>query len=155
MRFSGSGRSRPQKSPDPDVYAKAVAAYQELGKHAREAGIALSLELYEDTYLGTAAEAVRMIRDIDEPAVGLNPDLGNLIRRQGPIESWQSILEVTLPYTNYWHVKNYMRLEDPATGLALSAPVTMETGIINYRHAVADALRSGFRGRVCRRALRR
>jgi sugar phosphate isomerase/epimerase len=125
---------------------QAVAAYRELGKHAQEVGIALSLELHEDTYLGTATEAVRFIEEINEPAVGLNPDLGNLIRRQGPIESWQSILDATLPYTNYWHVKNYLRLEDPGTGLALSAPVPMNMAVINYRHAIADAVRSGYRG---------
>ncbi len=135
-----------QKPADPDVYAQAVAAYRELGKHAREVGLALSLELYEDTFLGTATEAVRFIEEIDEPAVGLNPDLGNLIRRQGPVESWRSILDATLPYANYWHVKNYLRLEDPGTGLALSAPVPMSMGVINYRHTVADAVTSGYAG---------
>jgi sugar phosphate isomerase/epimerase len=136
----------PQEPTRPEVYAQAVSAYRELGKHAAEVGVEISLELYEDTYLGTAAGSVRLIQDIDEPVVGLNPDLGNLIRHQGQIEPWQVILDAALPYTNYWHVKNYMRLEDPSTRCALSAPVTMETGIINYRHAVAEALRLGYRG---------
>lgn len=136
----------PQKPADPAVYAQAVQAYRELGSHAGDVGVAVSLELYEDTFLGSAAEAARFITDIGEPHVGLNPDLGNLIRRQGPIESWESILAATLPYTNYWHVKNYLRLEDPRSGLALSAPATLETGIINYRHAVMDAITAGYRG---------
>lgn len=136
----------PQKPADPAVYAHAVRAYRDLGEHAGQVGVAVSLELYEDTFLGSAAEATRFIDDIGEPHVGLNPDLGNLIRRHGPIESWESILAATLPYTNYWHVKNYLRLEDPRSGLAFSAPVTMETGIINYRHAVMDAITAGYRG---------
>ena len=31
----------------------AVRRFRELGRHAQEVGLVLSLELYEDTYLGT------------------------------------------------------------------------------------------------------
>ena len=51
-----------------------------------------------------------------------------------------------LPHTNYWHVKNYLRDEDPATGQVMTFPVPMEFGIINYRAAITQAVGLGFRG---------
>ena len=49
-----------------------VARIRELGKHAEECGIEVSLEMYEDTYIGTADGAVRFVNDVDVPAVGIN-----------------------------------------------------------------------------------
>ncbi|MBI0385026.1 sugar phosphate isomerase/epimerase, partial [Streptomyces albiflaviniger] len=83
---------------------------------------------------------------IGHDAVGLNPDLGNLIRQQRPIDTWEYLVSVTAPRTNYWHIKNYARLEDPATGTVLTHPTSLELGIVNYRAAVAYAIAHGFRG---------
>ena len=56
------------------------------------------------------------------------------------------MLDKVLPYTNYWHVKNYLRDEDPTTGQVMTFPVPMEFGLINYRAAISQALDLGFRG---------
>ena len=32
------------------------------------------------------------------------------------------MLDKLLPHTNYWHVKNYLRDEDPATGQVMTLP---------------------------------
>lgn len=42
----------------------------ELGDHIREQGIQLSLEMYEDAYIGTPDDAVAFIKDVDHDAVG-------------------------------------------------------------------------------------
>lgn len=134
---------------DPQVRATAVERFRELGAHAAEVGLRLSLEMYEDTYLGTADSAVRLVTEIDHPAVGLNPDLGNLLRVQRPVEPWQAMLDKTLPYTNYWHVKNYFRSEDPATGTVFTTPAPLELGFMDYRAAVRQAVATGYRGAFC------
>ena len=54
---------------------------------------------------------------------GLNPDIGNFIRLHRPIEPAQDMLDKVLPYANYWHVKNYLRDEDPKTGQVMTFPV--------------------------------
>ncbi|MFD8158557.1 sugar phosphate isomerase/epimerase family protein [Streptomyces malaysiensis] len=133
-------------SADPEVRALAVRLFRELGDHAADAGVELSLELYEGTYLGSADEAVRFLDDIGHDKVGLNPDLGNLLRAQRPVDTWEYLVSVTAPRTNYWHVKNYARLEDPATGTVLTHPTSLELGVIDYRAAVRYAISHGFGG---------
>ncbi|MFX9649778.1 TIM barrel protein, partial [Acinetobacter baumannii] len=78
---------------DPDTRARAVGRIRELGRHAAELGLEVSLEMYEDTYIGTADDAVRFVTDVDLPNVGINPDIGNLIRLHRPVEHWLSMIE--------------------------------------------------------------
>ncbi len=129
---------------DPDTWDLAVRRLRDLGRHAAELGLLLSLEMYEDTYLGTAASAVRLVEEIDLPNVGLNPDIGNLVRLHRPIEDWRAAYRATLPYANYWHLKNYTR--DEGDGVVTSSPTSMELGIIDYRQVITEAVEGGYRG---------
>lgn len=134
---------------DPQVWQLAVSRLKELGRHAEEVGLLLSLEMYEDTYLGSGDSAVQLVEDIGMANVGINPDIGNLIRLHRPIEDWRSVLAKTLPYTNYWHVKNYIRDEDVARDMYVAMPSPMESGLINYREAFKMAIDNGFQGIIC------
>lgn len=133
------------KNPDDAAtWGKAVARIRELGRHAEELGIELALEMYEDTYLGTAESSVRFVEDIGLTNVGINADLGNLIRLHRPVERWQEMMAKVAPHAKYWHVKNYTRTEDPASGVIVTHPAPLESGIINYRAAIRMALAHGF-----------
>ncbi|MGA8788360.1 MAG: sugar phosphate isomerase/epimerase family protein [Paenarthrobacter sp.] len=134
---------------DKEAWSNAVSRIRELGKHAAEAGVLISLEMYEDTYLGTADSSVQLVQDIGLDNVGLNPDLGNLIRLHRPIEDWREMVAKTLPYSNYWHMKNYLRDEDVARDSYITMPAPMESGLINYREAFKLALSVGFQGILC------
>lgn len=131
---------------DPAQWQLAVDRFSELGRHAAEVGVHVSLEMYEDTYLGTADSSVKLVQDIGADNVWLNPDIGNLQRLHRPVEHWQTMIEKTVPYARYWHVKNYFRTEDAATGNVVTAPAPMELGVINYRMAVREAIAQGFNG---------
>ncbi|MFG2058094.1 sugar phosphate isomerase/epimerase family protein [Micromonospora sp. NPDC048930] len=126
----------------------AVARFSRIGRHAAGLGIQLSLEMYEDTLLGTAEDAVALVQAINMPNVGLNPDIGNLIRQHRPIDDWEQMHLKTLPYANYWHVKNYYRDHDPATGAYFTVPAPAESGLISYRRAIEIALEAGFQGPI-------
>lgn len=141
--------TEPGHQDRPEDWDLAVARLGELGEHAAQAGVLLSLEMYEDTFLGTGESAVRLVEDIGSEGVGLNPDIGNLIRLHRPVETWRSLLEATLPYTNYWHVKNYSRTEEPARDLYVALPATMESGLIDYRTGIKLAVEYGFQGVIC------
>ncbi|MFC0267679.1 sugar phosphate isomerase/epimerase family protein [Kushneria aurantia] len=134
---------------DRDSWNLAVERLRELGKRADELGLILSLEMYEDTYVGTADSTVALVEDIGLPTVGINPDVGNLIRLHRPIEAWQEIFEKTMPYANYWHAKNYIRDEDIARDHFVAMPAPLESGLISYRKAVELGLANGFQGIIC------
>jgi sugar phosphate isomerase/epimerase len=134
---------------DPTVRDSAVERFTRIGQHAAAAGIQVSLEMYEGTYLGTSQGAVDLVRDIDLENVGLCPDIGNIVRLHRPVEDWRVMLERMLPHTNYWQVKNYLRDHDPATGAYFSAPAPLESGYIDYRAAIGMALDAGFQGPLC------
>jgi sugar phosphate isomerase/epimerase len=134
---------------DTEVWGKAVSRLQELGRHAAELGLLMSLELYEDTYLGTGDSAAQLVQDIGLTNVGLNPDIGNLVRLHRPIEAVQEMIAKTVPYANYWHVKNYSRDENLARGHFTAVPAPLESGLISYREAFRTALSFGFQGIIC------
>lgn len=136
----------PKDPDDREVWDTAVARIRELGKHAADLGLRMSLEMYEDTYLGTADSAVRFIEAVGLDNVGINPDVANLIRLHQPVEDWRDLFAKTLPYANYWHVKNYTRDEAADRSWATSVPSTMEMGLINYRQVFRDAISAGFDG---------
>lgn len=134
---------------DREAWDTAVSRLRDLGRHAADVGLILSLEMYEDTYLGTADSSVRLVEAIGLPEVGLNPDIGNLVRLHRPIEPWREVAEKTLPYANFWHVKNYYRDENRARDMYVAMPAPMEFGIINYREAFRIAVSVGFQGVIC------
>jgi len=134
---------------DPEAWNNAVTRLRELGTHAAELGILLSLEMYEDTFLGTADQSVKLVQDIGLYNVGINPDVGNLIRLHRPIEDWREVIAKVLPYSNYWHVKNYSRDEDVARDHYTAFPAPLETGLMNYREAFRTAISVGFQGIIC------
>ncbi|GAA5202142.1 sugar phosphate isomerase/epimerase family protein [Microbacterium jejuense] len=136
----------PVDPDDADTRRLAVDRLRELGEHAASVGLPMSLEMYEDTYLGTADSAVRLIEEIGLSNVGLNPDIGNLVRLHRPIEDWREMYEKTLPYANYWHLKNYARDEAGDGSWFTSTPTSLELGLIDYRSVVRRALELGYRG---------
>ena len=56
------------------------------------------------------------------------------------------MFDKVLPYARYWHVKNYLRDEDPTTGQVMTSQDPMEFGLINCHAAISQALELGFRG---------
>lgn len=138
-------------SPRDDTAARprAVARLSELAAHAAEAGVALSLELYEYTLLGSGADTARLVEEVGSPALGINADLANLYRVPERLrESWQQTLTACLPHLNYWHVKNYRRCETYPDGPYLAWPTQLEDGDIDYRTAFGMARDAGYTGPV-------
>ena len=129
-----------------EARSRAASLIRELAEHAQSNGQQITLEMYEDTYVGTSDGAIQFLEEVGHEACGLNPDIGNFVRLHRPLEPVQDMLDKLLPHANYWHVKNYLRDEDPATGQVMTFPVPMEWGLINYRSAISQALALGFRG---------
>lgn len=139
--WEAKGRHDPT---DPQTWSTAVSRTREIGERAKQLGLALSLEIYEDTLLGSAESATRFLDDVGMAHVGLNPDIGNLLRLDRPMTDWKEMFEATLPVTNYWHVKNYIRRENESG--ATTSPTNLENGVIDYAQALEMAEGFGFEG---------
>ena len=140
----------PGPSDGPELWDLAVSRLCELAGHASAVGVALSLELYEDTLIGSGALAARLVEAVGSDALGINADLANLYRVPRRLEeSWQETLQHSLPYLNYWHVKNYRRVEGYPDGPFLAWPAPLADGDINYRHALHLAADAGYAGPIC------
>ncbi|MBK0419558.1 sugar phosphate isomerase/epimerase [Leucobacter sp. CSA1] len=141
--WTAPGASDPD---DPEIRELAVTRLRELGSHAASVGLEMSLEVYEDTYCGTADSAIALIEDIGLDNVGLNPDVGNLVRLHRPVDDWRETYRRLLPHANYWHLKNYARDEAGDGSWWTSTPSTLELGVINYRQVVRWARELGYEG---------
>lgn len=131
-------------------FAKAIDRLAELSARAAELDLQLSLELHEGTLLDRGERIGRIIDVVGAANLGVNLDLGNLVRVPGrPVESWQETLVACAAAVNYTHLKNYIRLEDPARGTSLSAPCGVADGEIDYRTVVDTLVAAGYRGALC------
>ncbi|GHD76385.1 sugar phosphate isomerase/epimerase [Salinibacterium amurskyense] len=131
---------------DTEVWNTAVTRIRELARHAQDLGMITSLEMYEDTYIGSSDSAVRFVEDVGTDLVGINPDVGNLVRLHREVEDWRETYAKTLPYANYWHLKNYTRDEAADHSYYATAPSTLRDGVINYREVVELAVSLGYSG---------
>jgi RpiB/LacA/LacB family sugar-phosphate isomerase len=135
---------------DDQTWDLAVKRIGQAAARAAALGLEISLELHEGTLLDSPAGALRIIDGVRATNVGINPDLGNLVRVPRPLATgWVELLRESLPFMNYWHVKNYIRLEYPDLKLVLSYPTKLAFGVIDYRQAVRLAIAHGYRGPVC------
>lgn len=105
--------------------------------------------MYEDTYLGTADSAVRLVEEIGMANVGLNPTSEILYACTDRSSPGRNSCRKLSRMPTIWHVKNYSRDEDRARGAYVAVPAPMESGLISYRAAFRTAISAGFQGVVC------
>ncbi len=133
-----------------ESYRAAAAYLKPFARACAEFGAQLSLELHDDGLQDTADGCLKLLRLIDEPNVGTNPDIGNWYRV--PYEQrggWRGQIEQLAPSTNYWEVKNYRRVVVPADGRAYAWNTDLDAGDLDFREAATILWRAGFRGWVC------
>ena len=141
------GQWPPQwQASDDNEFARAGRNLAPLAAEARGEGIELTMEMFERGVLDRSANLLAIIAACGAERVGANPDLANLLRPPWPlVEEWDQTFAALAPHVNYWHVKNGMRIALPEGGAAYQ-PTDMQSGTIDYRSAVHEAVRAGFRG---------
>lgn len=131
---------------EPDAMARACRLIELLVAEAARSDVALSLEMNELSLLDRATSCLQLLQAVGDTRVGINPDLGSLVRVPWPlVETWVSTLSGVAPAMNYWHVKNCHRIGMEG-GRYVSTPSTLPEGWIDYRRALAIALDAGYRG---------
>jgi sugar phosphate isomerase/epimerase len=140
----------PSPRDDMSAWDVAVGRLRSLASYAAQVGVGLALELYEYTLLGSGATAARLVQEVGSPVLGINADLANLYRIPERLtETWAETLQLSLPYMNYWHVKNYRRAEHFPDGPFLAWPTALDDGDIDYRAALRMAAAAGYAGPLC------
>jgi sugar phosphate isomerase/epimerase len=122
-------------------YERIAEALAQLADRAADSGQELSIELHEHTLVDISDALVKVLKMVDRPNVGANPDLGNLLAAfDVPQESWETAITNLKPYTNYWHVKNFSRVyfRDLKVGRTIEVPLLW--GDIDHRRVMAMML---------------
>lgn len=133
-----------------EAYATAAAGLKQLARQCAEIGAQLSIELHDDGLQDTAANCLKLMRLVDEPNVGVNPDIGNAYRVPYEThEDWRQQMTMLAPYTNYWEVKNYKRFYVADERRWYSWTTELDSGDLNFRESAEILWRAGFRGWVC------
>lgn len=129
-----------------DQYRAVAAGLGQLADEAARLSLTLSLEMHDRTMLNNSASSIRLLDAVARPNVGINLDLGNLVRPPWPLEeTWFETLERLVTRMNYWHVKNGLRIELPG-GRAASVFSSLDGGTIDYRTAILCAQDAGYEG---------
>jgi sugar phosphate isomerase/epimerase len=117
-----------------------------LAKIAAEHDVALTIELHDDGMTDDSDNTLRLWRLVDQPNVGVNPDLQNLYRVPYPCEDWRRALLNLAPHTNFWHVKSNAKGYVIDEARSYSRGATLVDGEIDYRWALTQMLKAGYDG---------
>ena len=138
------GSSRDASEAD---FERAAAAFAAVAPLAADHGIAIAIELHQHCLVDNSWSALHLMELVDHPAVGLNPDLGNVYwTYHVPEESSEQAISAMAPYAKYWHLKNLRRTYVPGQEFALFHQTSLPDGEIDYRFAVSAMLAAGYQG---------
>lgn len=139
----------PEDSDSDENLALACTRVVAICNRAAEHSMLVSLELHESTLLDRSDRVLHLLDRAAAPNLGVNLDIGNLVRvPHDPAEPWRQTVDRLAPHVNYWHLKNYLRVEHES-GLAMSTPCSIDMGEIDYRYALSVLLDNGYRGPLC------
>ena len=121
----------------------AVNCYKVLGNLAQKLGFVLSFETHM-CYLDDIMESTtRLVKEIDNPAVGINLDYGNLVYFDNP-PSMKDAVDLAGDRLYYVHLKNSIELPG---GKRITAG--LGEGDINNREYLKILKESGYSGPIC------
>jgi sugar phosphate isomerase/epimerase len=146
------GSSRTASIEDFERTAKGL---REVAAIAADAGVKISIEIHQHSIADNSWSALHLLKTIDHPNVGLNPDLGNIYWAYDvPEETCEAAIAALAPHTNYWHCKSLCRVHVPELHRAIFLQVPLPDGEIDYRFAIAAMLEANFDGYLAIEGLR-
>jgi sugar phosphate isomerase/epimerase len=138
------GSSRDAVESDFDRAASVLAAAAPL---ADDLGVRISVEIHQHCLVDNSGSGRALIERIGHPAVGLNPDLGNIYWvYHTPEETSEQAILAMAPLACYWHMKNLRRVHVPQHEHSIFLQATLPDGDIDYRFAVSAMVAAGYRG---------
>ena len=138
------GSSRDATEAD---FERAGAAFAAVAPRAADHGVAIAIEVHQHCLVDNSWSALHLLERVNHPAVGLNPDLGNVYWTYPvPEESSEQAIVAMAPRAKYWHLKNLRRTYVPGQEFALFHQTPVPDGEIDYRFAVSAMRAAGYAG---------
>ena len=138
------GSSRGASQADYEMTAKGLAEAADI---AADAGVRISIEVHQLSIADNSWSALHLLKMIDRPNVGINPDLGNIYwTYDRPEETCEEAITALAPYSVYWHCKNMYRVHIPENEHAIFIRQPLPDGEIDYRFAVSAMIKAGYEG---------
>jgi sugar phosphate isomerase/epimerase len=138
------GASRTASEEDYERTAKVIS---DVAPVAADLGVEISIEIHQNSIADNSESALRLLDLIDQPNVGVNPDLGNIYWTYDvPEESCEDAIVALAPRSNYWHCKNLFRVNIPELEFSAFLQAPLCDGEIDYRFAISAMLAAGYDG---------
>jgi sugar phosphate isomerase/epimerase len=141
---TSQGSSRDAHESDFEVTA---GGYRSAAKRAADDGIEISIEVHQHSIADNSWSALHLLDLIDQPNVGVNPDLGNILWTYDiPEETSEAAIFAMAPRAKYWHCKNLRRVHIPESRHTIFLRVPLPDGDIDYRFAISAMVVAGYSG---------
>ena len=128
-------------------YERTASAVTDVANIAEALGVGISIEVHQNSIVDNSWSALHLLRLIDAPNVGINPDLGNIYWTYDiPEESCEDAIVALAPHVNYWHCKSLYRVHIPDLETAIYVQAPLPDGEIDYRFAIAALLDADYDG---------
>ena len=138
------GSSRDAHESDYEVTAK---EFREVARIAADHGVEISIEVHQHSIVDNSWSALHLLDLIDQPNVGVNPDLGNILWTYDvPEETSEQAIVALAPRAKYWHCKNLRRVYIPENKHTIFLRVPLPDGEIDYRFAISAMVAAGYQG---------
>jgi sugar phosphate isomerase/epimerase len=138
------GSSRDAVEADFD---RAAAALGAVAPMAADLGVTIAVEIHQHCLVDNSWSGRVLVERAGHPAVGLNPDLGNVYWAYNvPEETSEQAIVAMAPLARYWHMKNLKRVYVPQHEHAIFLQVPLPDGDIDYCFAVRAMLAAGYQG---------
>ena len=149
---TAQGSSREAREEDFERAAQGLRAVAPL---AADLGVTISIEIHQHCLADNSWSGLHLMDLVDHPAVGLNPDLGNIYWNYDvPEESSEAAISAMAPRAKYWHCKNLRRVYFPEIKKAVFLQAPLPDGEIDYRFALTALLRAGYQGDIAVEGIR-
>jgi sugar phosphate isomerase/epimerase len=141
---TSQGSSRAAHESDFEVTAR---GFREAARRAADLGIEISIEVHQHSIADNSWSTLHLLELIDQPNVGANPDLGNILwTYEIPEETSEAAILALAPRAKYWHCKNLRRVHIPENRHTIFLRVPLPDGDIDYRFAISAMVAAGYQG---------
>ena len=128
-------------------YERTARGLSGAAKVAADQGLEISIEIHQNTIVDNSWTALHLLELIDQPNIGINPDLGNIYWTYDiPEESCEDAIAALAARCNYWHCKNLYRVHIPDLEKSILLQAPIPDGDIDYRFAISAMLDAGYSG---------